>query len=197
MRDRGPPFRRKRLSGKWRRQDKELFPGFFTSLPKETSARFSQTLFSLMDIDGNLFLNVLPPVSWPNRHNKLVCSDKNACVCLTLKPQYPKTPALFPQTLFSLMAIDRILYLCSFARAQLVYYFASLLLFTGYTVRLFWNPRLVDGRTTFQLFFLLRALSLGLTATQIKYGPPRDSAHGQFLMRRVDYLHSVGFTIYR
>lgn len=95
------------------------------------------------------------------------------------------------------MAVDRILYLCSFARAKLLYYSASLLLFTTYTVRLFWNPRLADGRASFQLFFLLKALSLGLTATQIKYGPPKDTAHGQFLMRRVDRLHSFGFTIYR
>ncbi|GBG87247.1 hypothetical protein CBR_g45306 [Chara braunii] len=124
--------------------------------------------------------------------------------------QFPMDYVLVLLALFSLMVVDRTIYLCVFPTARVLYYFFTLILFTSYVMMMFWTakmesaPVLKDeerGHSTvwlFRVFYFLKSLSLALSALQLKYGHPTNSVRcGQFLMRKVSRLNWIGFSIYR
>lgn len=115
---------------------------------------------------------------------------------------------LFLQTLFFLIVVDRVLYLCSFASGKVAYYLCCLMLYTGYVSHLVWSiedheiadtkNKLYTHLLPLRIFYMMKALSLALQAIQIKYGLPHKSAlYGQFLARKVNLMSWNCFRIYR
>ena len=116
---------------------------------------------------------------------------------------------VFLQTLFFLIVVDRVLYLCSSASGKVVYYLCCLMLYTGYVSQFVWtieDHETADKKSKvgkshllpLRIFYMMKALSLALHAFQIKYGLPHKSAlYGQFLARRVNLMSWNCFRLYR
>lgn len=115
--------------------------------------------------------------------------------------------AFWLQTLFFLIMVDRVLYLCSFATGKVLYYFFGLVLYTGYVTGFVWGIVKASGtdhQRHFLLmlpirgFYLIKALSFSLQASQLKYGLPHKSTlYGQFLTRKINSTSWLGFRLYR
>ncbi|XP_024535480.1 piezo-type mechanosensitive ion channel homolog isoform X3 [Selaginella moellendorffii] len=122
-----------------------------------------------------------------------------------LEDQFPKEYVFALITLFFLIVLDRVLYLSAFATGKVIYYFATLIFFTGYITNFVWGMELKHNNTGtfFQLlplrgFFLLKALSLAFQAQQLRFGlPHKNTLYEQFLTRKINSLSWLGFRIYR
>ncbi|BBN02016.1 piezo-type mechanosensitive ion channel component 1/2 [Marchantia polymorpha subsp. ruderalis] len=122
-----------------------------------------------------------------------------------VEDQFPKEFVFVLMTLFFLMLVDRVLYLCSFATGKVIYYFFSFALYTAYVSDFVWSVLGAPGtpKHFFQLlplrgFYLMKALSLALQAVQLKFGLPHKSTlFGQFLTRKVNSTSWLGFRLYR
>ncbi|KAL2642994.1 hypothetical protein R1flu_010581 [Riccia fluitans] len=118
-----------------------------------------------------------------------------------VEDQFPKEFVFVLMTMFFLIMVDRILYLCSFATGKVFYYFLSFVLYTAYVSDFVWS-KIGNEKHFFQLlprgFYLMKALSLALQAVQLKFGLPHKSTlYGQFLTRRVNSTSWLGFRLYR
>ncbi|CAM6103082.1 unnamed protein product [Calypogeia fissa] len=121
--------------------------------------------------------------------------------------QFPKEFVFVLMTLFFLIMVDRVLYLCSFATGKVLYYFFGLALYTGYVAQSVWGILETAGtdleRNFWQMlplrgFYMIKALSLALQAVQLKYGlPHKSNLYGQFLTRKISGTSWIGFRLYR
>lgn len=105
------------------------------------------------------------------------------------------------QILFSLIVLDRIIYLCSFSTGKVIFYLFTLVLFTYSAIKYAWNmapSHQRAGRLALRAIFLTKAISLALQAAQIRYGIPRESTlYRQFLTASISQLNFLGFRMYR
>ncbi|WOH04528.1 hypothetical protein DCAR_0623937 [Daucus carota subsp. sativus] len=118
-----------------------------------------------------------------------------------LEDQFPKEFVLILLILFSLIVLDRIIYLCSFATGKVIFYLFTLVLFTSYAMKYAWSMEPSHqraGRLALRAIFLTKAISLALQAAQIRYGIPRESTlYRQFLTARISQLNFLGYRMYR
>lgn len=125
-----------------------------------------------------------------------------------VEDQFPKGFIIVLMTLFFLIVVDRVLYLCSFASGKVIYYLCTLMLYTGYVSQFVWSiedHETVEAKNKHEfrllplrIFYMMKALSLALQAFQIKYGLPHKSAlYGQFLARKVNLMSWNCFRLYR
>lgn len=116
-----------------------------------------------------------------------------------LEDQFPKEFVFVLMTLFFLIIVDRVIYLCSFATGKICFYLFNLGLFTYYATHYDWQMSTKEhGLLLLRIFCLIKGLSLSLQASQIKYGLPHKTAlYKQFLTRKISHLNHIGFRLYR
>lgn len=105
------------------------------------------------------------------------------------------------QIIFFLIVVDRVIYLCSFATAKVIFYIFNLILFT-YSVTVYaWQlDQSQQNAAGFALraIYVTKAVSLTLQAIQIRYGIPHKSTlYRQFLTSRVSRVNFLGYRLYR
>lgn len=97
--------------------------------------------------------------------------------------------------------LDRIIYLCSFTTAKVLFYVFNLALFTYSVTKYAWNMEPTHkriGGVALRAIYLSKAVSLALQAIQLKYGIPHKSTlYRQFLTSSISKLNYIGFRIYR
>lgn len=97
--------------------------------------------------------------------------------------------------------LDRIIYLCSFTTAKVLFYVFNLALFTYSVTKYAWNMEPTHkriGGVALRAIYLSKAVSLALQAIQLKYGIPHKSTlYRQFLTSSISKLNYMGFRIYR
>ncbi|XP_020597210.1 piezo-type mechanosensitive ion channel homolog isoform X2 [Phalaenopsis equestris] len=118
-----------------------------------------------------------------------------------LEDQFPKEFVFILMVLFFLIILDRIIYLCSFARARVILYLFNIFLFTYSVTEYAWytkpSHRCIGG-FALRAIYLTKAVSLALQAVQIRCGIPNKSTlHRQFLTRKVSQIKYLGFRLYR
>lgn len=116
------------------------------------------------------------------------------------------------QVIFFLIVLDRIIYLCSFATAKVIFYLFNLILFTYAITEYAWNIEPSDqhhlepsnsdhhhaGKLALRAIFLAKAVSLALQAIQIRYGIPyRSTLYRQFLTSQISRINYLGYRLYR
>ncbi|KAF3794554.1 Piezo-type mechanosensitive ion channel-like protein [Nymphaea thermarum] len=118
-----------------------------------------------------------------------------------LEDQFPKEFVFVLMVLFFLIVLDRIIYLCSFAVAKVIFYLFNLILFTYSVTEYAWYLELTrqqGGGLALRAIYLTKAVSLVLQALQIRYGIPHKSAlYQQFLTSKVSHINYLGFRLYR
>ncbi|CAN6452751.1 unnamed protein product [Victoria cruziana] len=118
-----------------------------------------------------------------------------------LEDQFPKEFVFVLMVLFFLIVLDRIIYLCSFSVAKVIFYLSNLVLFTYSVTEYAWYLELArqqGGGSALRAIYLTKAISLVLQALQIRYGIPHKSAlYQQFLTSKVSHINYLGFRLYR
>ncbi|KAL5561618.1 hypothetical protein UlMin_031365 [Ulmus minor] len=118
-----------------------------------------------------------------------------------LEDQFPKEFVLILMVIFSLIVVDRILYLCSFATGKVIFYIFSLILFTYAVTEYAWNMETSHQHTrglALRAIFLAKAFSLALQAIQIRYGIPHKSTlYRQFLTSEISRVNYLCYRLYR
>ncbi|XP_078441364.1 piezo-type mechanosensitive ion channel component [Wolffia australiana] len=118
-----------------------------------------------------------------------------------LEDQFPKEFVFILMALFFLIVLDRIIYLCSFATAKVIFYIFNIVLFTYSVTEYAWYlklPRQHLGGLALRAIYLAKALSLALQAVQIQHGIPHKSTlYRQFLTSQVTQINYLGFRLYR
>ncbi|XP_039043790.1 piezo-type mechanosensitive ion channel homolog [Hibiscus syriacus] len=106
----------------------------------------------------------------------------------------------FMQIIFFLIVVDRILYLCSFATAKVIFYLFNFVLFTYSTTEYAWQMKPSDqhaGLLALRAIFLAKAISLALQAVQIRHGIPHKSTlFQQFLTSEVSRINYLSYRLY-
>ncbi|XP_062086347.1 piezo-type mechanosensitive ion channel homolog isoform X1 [Humulus lupulus] len=117
-----------------------------------------------------------------------------------LEDQFPKEFVFVLMIVFFLIVLDRIIYLCSFATAKVVFYLFNLILFTYSVTEYAWNMESSEHAGGFALraIYLAKAVSLALQAVQIRYGIPHKSTlYQQFLTSEISQINYLGYRLYR
>ncbi|XP_037492491.1 piezo-type mechanosensitive ion channel homolog isoform X2 [Jatropha curcas] len=118
-----------------------------------------------------------------------------------LEDQFPKEFVFVLMAIFLLIVLDRVIYLCSFATAKVIYYIFNLFLFT-YSVTIYaWHLEPSQEHAAgvaLRAIFLAKAVSLALQAIQIRHGIPHKSTlYRQFLTSKVSRINYLGYRLYR
>ncbi|MBA0602693.1 hypothetical protein Gorai_002864 [Gossypium raimondii] len=109
----------------------------------------------------------------------------------------------FPYTILSVIGgvLDRVIYLCSFATAKVIFYLFTLFLFTYSVTNYAWQMEPSDkhaGKFALRAIYLTKLISLALQAIQIRFGIPNESnLYRQFLTSSISQTNFLGFRIYR
>ncbi|XP_051132241.1 piezo-type mechanosensitive ion channel homolog isoform X2 [Andrographis paniculata] len=115
--------------------------------------------------------------------------------------QFPKEFVFVLMAIFFLIVVDRVIYLCSFATAKVIFYVFSLVLFTCAVTEYAWNlDTSQKNAAAFALraIYLTKAISFALQAIQIRYGVPHQSTlYRQFLTSEVSRVNHIGYRLYR
>ncbi|TYI70493.1 hypothetical protein E1A91_D08G225200v1 [Gossypium mustelinum] len=118
-----------------------------------------------------------------------------------LEDQFPIEYVTILIIIFFLIVVDRILYLCSFATAKVVFYLFNFVLFTYSITQYAWRMEPSDqhaARLVLRAIFLAKAVSLALQAVQIRHGIPHKSTlFRQFLTSEVSRINYLGYRLYR
>ncbi|XP_057439423.1 piezo-type mechanosensitive ion channel homolog isoform X2 [Lotus japonicus] len=118
-----------------------------------------------------------------------------------LEDQFPEDFVLVLMVVFFLIVLDRIIYLCSFATAKVIFYLFSLVLFTYSVTKYAWDMdplRRYSGRLALRAIYFTKAISLVLQAIQFHFGMPHKSIlYRQFLTSSVSRINVMGFRLYR
>lgn len=97
--------------------------------------------------------------------------------------------------------LDRVIYLCSFATAKVIFYLFTLFLFTYSVTNYAWQMEPSDkhaGKFALRAIYLTKLISLALQAIQIRFGIPNESnLYRQFLTSSISQTNFLGFRIYR
>ncbi|KAF6171658.1 hypothetical protein GIB67_042173 [Kingdonia uniflora] len=118
-----------------------------------------------------------------------------------LEDQFPKEYVLVLMALFFLIVLDRVIYLCSFSTAKVIFFIFNLVLFT-YSVTVYaWYMEPLHshaGGFALRAIYLTKAASFALQAIQIRYGIPHQSTlYRQFWTSKVSQINYLGFRLYR
>ncbi|XP_039019748.1 piezo-type mechanosensitive ion channel homolog isoform X1 [Hibiscus syriacus] len=115
--------------------------------------------------------------------------------------QFPKEFVFILMVIFFLIVLDRIIYLCSFATAKVIFYLFTLFLFTYSVTNYAWQMVPLDrhaGKFALRAIYLTKLISLALQAIQIRFGIPHESSlYRQFLTSSISQTNYLGFRIYR
>ncbi|CAN0914330.1 Piezo-type mechanosensitive ion channel homolog [Linum grandiflorum] len=118
-----------------------------------------------------------------------------------LEDQFPEDFVCVLMVIFSLIVLDRVIYLCSFATGKLFFYLFNIVLFTYAATKYAWNmePQHSNaGRLALRAIYLAKAVSLTLQAIQIHHGIPHESTlYRQFLTSSISRINYLGFRLYR
>ncbi|XP_057474427.1 piezo-type mechanosensitive ion channel homolog [Actinidia eriantha] len=118
-----------------------------------------------------------------------------------LEDQFPKEFVSVLMVIFSLIVLDRIIYLCSFATGKVIFYLFNLVLFTYSVTEYAWNmdpSHRQAGGLALRAIYLTKSVSLALQAKQIRYGVPHKSTlYRQFLTSEVSRVNYIGYRLYR
>ncbi|KAK8542359.1 hypothetical protein V6N12_014957 [Hibiscus sabdariffa] len=115
--------------------------------------------------------------------------------------QFPKEFVFILMIIFFLIVVDRVIYLCSFATAKVIFYLFTLFLFTYSVTNYAWKMEPSDrhaGKFALRAIYLMKLISLALQAIQIRFGIPHESnLYRQFLTSSISQTNYLGFRIYR
>ncbi|GMJ11794.1 PIEZO1 [Hibiscus trionum] len=115
--------------------------------------------------------------------------------------QFPKEFVFILMIIFFLIVVDRVIYLCSFATAKVIFYLFTLFLFTYSVTNYAWQMEPSDkhaGKFALRAIYLTKLISLALQAIQIRFGIPHESnLYRQFLTSSISQTNYLGFRIYR
>ncbi|XP_012462417.1 piezo-type mechanosensitive ion channel homolog isoform X2 [Gossypium raimondii] len=115
--------------------------------------------------------------------------------------QFPKEFVFILMVIFFLIVLDRVIYLCSFATAKVIFYLFTLFLFTYSVTNYAWQMEPSDkhaGKFALRAIYLTKLISLALQAIQIRFGIPNESnLYRQFLTSSISQTNFLGFRIYR
>ncbi|CBI34341.3 unnamed protein product, partial [Vitis vinifera] len=118
-----------------------------------------------------------------------------------LEDQFPKEFVFILMIIFFLIVLDRIIYLCSFAKGKVIFYVFTLILFTFSITKYAWcmePSHQCGGQLALRAIYLTKAISLALQAIQIRFGiANKGTLYRQFLTSSVSQINYVGFRIYR
>ncbi|KAK7258817.1 hypothetical protein RIF29_24404 [Crotalaria pallida] len=118
-----------------------------------------------------------------------------------LEDQFPEDFVSVLMVVFFLIVLDRIIYLCSFATAKVIFYLFNLVLFTYSVTKYAWDMdplHRYSGRLALRAIYLSKAISLVLQAIQIHFGIPHKSMlYRQYLTSTVSRINVLGFRLYR
>ena len=118
------------------------------------------------------------------------------------KGQFPIHWVLVLLMLFALMLAERTAYTMHSMRAKALYHFGTLAIFTCYAVYAAHTDSYSRAGASrhrvavLQLFFVLKALSMAVSAAQLRHGFP-DFTQGQFFFHAVSISRHIGFVLYR
>ena len=105
------------------------------------------------------------------------------------------------QVVFSLIVLHRIIYLCSFAPGEVLFYVFNLVLFTYSVTEYAWQLESFQQHAAglaLRGIYFAKAVSLALQAIQIRYGIPHKSTlYRQFLTSEVSRINYLGYRLYR
>ncbi|KAK8620775.1 hypothetical protein V6N13_067237 [Hibiscus sabdariffa] len=115
--------------------------------------------------------------------------------------QFPKEFVFILMVIFFLIVLDRVIYLCSFATAKVIFYLFTLFLFTYSVTNYAWQMEPAEkhaGKFALRAIYLTKLISLVLQAIQIRFGIPREgNLYRQFLTSSISQTNYLGFRISR
>ncbi|CAO2832677.1 unnamed protein product [Amaranthus hypochondriacus] len=117
-----------------------------------------------------------------------------------LEDQFPKEFVLILLIIFSLIVLDRVIYLCMFPTGKVIFYIFNLALFTFTITKYAWStqPPQKSGRFALRAIYLTKIISLALQAVQIRYSiPNKGTLYQQFLTSSVSRINFLAFRVYR
>lgn len=133
-------------------------------------------------------------------YQSLIKNDSEFLEVYQLEDQFPKEFVFVLMILFFLIVLDRIIYLCSFATAKVLFYLFNFFLFTYSVTQYAWHEPSDRhaGELVLRVIYLTKAVSLALQAIQIRYGIPHQSTlYRQFLTSEVSRVNYLGYRLYR
>ncbi|KAL6324309.1 hypothetical protein AAG906_012555 [Vitis piasezkii] len=96
---------------------------------------------------------------------------------INLKTNSQKSLVVSLADYFFLIVLDRIIYLCSFAKGKVIFYVFTLILFTFSITKYAWcmePSHQCGGQLALRAIYLTKAISLALQAIQIRFGIPNN-----------------------